>query len=71
MIAEGDKVVVSWILRGTQEGQLPGLPASGRQVDVSGLTIYYFHGNKIAGHWQEMDRMGLIQQLGGSGPREK
>jgi hypothetical protein len=36
---------------------------------VSGLTIYYFYGNQIAGHWQEMDRLGLLQQLGGSRPK--
>jgi predicted ester cyclase len=70
LIAEGDKVAVSWRFRGTQAGQLPGIRASGRQVDVSGLTIYYFNGNQITGHWQEIDRMGLVQQLGGSGPRE-
>jgi predicted ester cyclase len=68
LIAEGDKVAVSWRFRGTQAGPLPGVPASGRQVDVSGLTIYDFHGDKIAGHWQEIDRVGLMQQLGGSGP---
>ncbi len=71
LIAEGDKVAVSWIFQGTQTGQLPGIPASGRQVDVSGLTIYDFDGDKIAGHWQEIDRVGLMQQLGGSGPTEK
>lgn len=71
LIAEGDKVAVSWIFRGTHAGRLPGIPASGTQVDVSGLTIYYFNGNKIAGHWQEIDRVGLMQQLGGAGPGKK
>ncbi len=69
LIAEGDKVAVSWRFRGTQAGPLPGMPASGKPVEVSGITIYDFEGDKIAGHWQEIDRVGLMQQLGGSGPK--
>lgn len=63
LIAEGNKVAVSWRFQGTQKGGLPGFPATGKQVNVSGLTIYSFVNGKITGHWQVMDRLGLISQL--------
>jgi len=30
---------------------------------MSGLTIYYFDGDRISGHWQIVDRMSVYQQL--------
>lgn len=63
-IAEEDKVAISWFMTGTQQGDLPGLPATGKQIKVSGLTIYYFFEGKIIGHWQVFDRLGLMGQLG-------
>lgn len=41
MIAENEKVVASWIMSGTQSGNLPELPASGKPFSISGMTIYY------------------------------
>src|SRR6266511_136575 len=37
MVAEGDKVVVRWSLRGTQQGDYQGRPATGKTVSVAGM----------------------------------
>jgi len=64
MIAEDEKVVASWIMSGTHEGDLPQLPATGRQFSISGMTIYYFEANKVTGHWQAFDQLGFLSQIG-------
>lgn len=64
MNAEDDKVVISWFMTGTQRGDLPNLPATGKKIKVSGITIYYFKEGKIIGHWQVFDRLSLLAQLG-------
>lgn len=64
IIAEDDKVAVSWKFTGTQSGDIPGLPTSNKVVTVFGLTIYYFLNNKLIGHWQIVDRFGFLKQIG-------
>ena len=63
-IAEGDKVVNRWTARGTQDGDLPGLPASGRTSTVTGISIDRIEGGKIAESWGNWDTLGMMQQLG-------
>lgn len=63
LVAAGDRVAVRWSAAGTQLGALPGLPASGRRLKFSGQTLYELKGDRIAGHWQIVDRLGFVQQL--------
>lgn len=65
MVAEGDKVAVSWMWEGTHKGELGGIPATGKVIKMSGLTIYSFEDGKASGHWQMVDRLGVYQQLAG------
>lgn len=62
-IAEGDKVAISWQFQGTHKGNIRELQATGKQVKVLGLTIYYFDDKKIRGHLQVVDRLGFFEQL--------
>lgn len=63
-IAEGDKVVSRWTGRGTQQGELMGMPASGKQATVSGISIDRIEGGKIIESWNNWDTLGMLQQLG-------
>ena len=63
-IAESDKVVVRWKLRGTHKGALFGIPPTGKQVEVSGITIYRIADGKIVEERGEEDALGLMRQLG-------
>ena len=58
-----DRVVVTWLWTGTHRGEIAGFPATGRQLRMSGATVYHFEGERIAGHWQIADRLGIFQQL--------
>jgi steroid delta-isomerase-like uncharacterized protein len=62
-IADGNAVVATWFWTGTHAGDLPGFPASGKQIKMSGATVYYFANDRINGHWQITDRLGVFQQL--------
>lgn len=64
MFADGEAVVVTWLWSATHQGDLPGFPATGKPIRMSGATVYYFdETDRIAGHWQITDRLGVYQQL--------
>ena len=64
LIAEGDLVVVYWIARGTNTGTGNGLPATGKQVEQSGITIWRIVDGKIKEEWSAFDQLSLMRQLG-------
>jgi predicted ester cyclase len=64
MIAEGDKVSVLARFRGVHNGDLMGIPPTGKQVDVPFAITYRLAQGKIAQHWMSFDRMTLMEQLG-------
>lgn len=63
-IAEGDTVVTHFIARGTHQGPLWGLPATGKWVEVRGVLISRCSGETIVTQWGLADLLGLLQQLG-------
>ncbi len=64
MIAEGDKVVTRWTIRGTHQGDLMGIPPTGKRIEVSGITMHPFVDGKIVEGWTNVDMLGMLQQLG-------
>ena len=60
-IAEGDKVVTRWTLHGTHRDMLWGMPASGKQVTWTGITIWRIADGKIVQAWQGTDDRRLLQ----------
>lgn len=67
-IAAGDKVVSRWTMAGTHQGELLGIPATGKHVRQTGVTIYRLDNARIAELWFFPDSMGLMQQLGAIPP---
>ena len=64
-IAEGEKVVNRFTLRGTHQGETEEFgPPTGRQVELKGITISRVEGGKIVEEWQAYDNLGVMQQLG-------
>lgn len=64
MLAEGDRVMVQWTFRGVHQGELDGLPPTGKQVTWSGINIFRLADGKIAEVWDISDRLWMWQQLG-------
>lgn len=62
--SDGDDVVMTWLWEATHLGDLPGFPATGRTIAMSGATVYRFDSSdRLIGHWQVTDRLGVFQQL--------
>ena len=64
MIAEGDKVVVRYTIEGTHEGELFGVPPTGRQLSIESMTVERVSDGKIREHWRITDSLDMMQQLG-------
>lgn len=64
LIAEGDKVAWRWTFRGTHTDTLLGIPATGRQITLTGITIDRLAGGRIVERWSQVDFLGMMQQLG-------
>jgi steroid delta-isomerase-like uncharacterized protein len=64
LIAEGDLVVVYWVARGTNTGTGNGLPATGKQVEQAGITIWRIVDGKIKEEWSAFDQLSMMKQLG-------
>lgn len=64
VIAEGDLVLHDWRVTGTQTGELMGIPATGRAIDIGGASIYRVHDGRMVEGWSLYDRVGMNQQLG-------
>ena len=56
IIAEGDKVVVRWTLRGVHTGPMLGMPPSGREVTEGVIAIFRVAGGKIVERWAAFAR---------------
>ena len=64
-IAEGDKVVTRWTVRGTHQGEIEEFgPPTGKQVELEGITIHRIEGGKIVEEWERYDNLSVMLQLG-------
>ena len=64
VIAEGDKVVVRWTVRGTHEGEIEAFgPPTGKQLEQEGITIQRIEEDKIVEQWEHYDFLSFLQQL--------
>jgi steroid delta-isomerase-like uncharacterized protein len=65
VIAEGDKVVTRWTLRGTHQGEVEEFgPPTGKRVVLEGITIHRISEGKIVEEWERYDNLDVLQQLG-------
>jgi predicted ester cyclase len=62
--AENDKVVNRYTGRGAHRGEYLGVAPTGREVELSGVTIFRLSGGKIVEGWDFYGGLGLLCQLG-------
>ena len=59
-----DKVALRWSGQMTHSGDALGMPATGRSVRLTGITIVRIVNGKIAEGWDNWDQLGMLQQIG-------
>jgi predicted ester cyclase len=63
-LAQGDKVVTRKVLRGTHTGAFQGIEPTGAEVAIHVIDIVRVADGRIVEHWNVVDRLGLLTQLG-------
>ena len=64
LVAEGDKVAMYQIWSGTHIGEFMGIPATNKSFSVDVFNFVRFENGKMVEHWENVDMMGMMQQLG-------
>ena len=64
VFGQGDKIVKHWNFKGTHTGEFFGIPASGKKVDIDGVTLVKMKDGKIAQEQDFLDNLSFYQQLG-------
>jgi len=61
----GDRVCTRWTARGTNDGELMGMPPTGKRVEITGNSIDRFDADgKLVETWDQWDNAGFMTQLG-------
>ncbi|MDP1844363.1 MAG: ester cyclase [Sediminibacterium sp.] len=63
-VSDQNLVAITWIMTGTNTGNIGEMPATNKKIAVNGVTIYHFVDGKICGHTQVFDRTTVMKQLG-------
>jgi len=66
LVAESDKIVVRWAMRGVHVGAFMDIAPTNNPVVLRGINIYQITNGKIAANYEQVDIFGLLRQLGGS-----
>lgn len=64
VVAEGDRVVARTTMTGTHQGELEGIPATGKAISQPSITIFQLANGKIIEAWYAADHLSFMQQLG-------
>ena len=64
LIVAGDRVVGRFVYRGTHTGDLMGIPATGKAVEMRSIDIWRVQDDMFVEHWDELNLMEVFQQVG-------
>lgn len=64
VLADGDLVSARMMARATHQKEFAGFPATGKEVEVRVMGMIRVADGRIVEHWNVMDELALMQQLG-------
>ena len=64
IIAEGNLVSIYWTASGTNTAAGWGIPATGKSVSASGMTLFRFERGLIQEEWSVFNLYSILKQLG-------
>jgi steroid delta-isomerase-like uncharacterized protein len=66
LVAEDDRVVVYWRIEGIHKGTIFGVPGTGKAFTGNSISTITFQDGKVVRYTVLPDRLGIIEQLGGT-----
>ena len=60
----GRTATIRFTMGGTHVGEFMGVPATGTEIALPGITILRFNGDQVIERWSQADMLGLLVQLG-------
>lgn len=65
LIAEDDRVVVRWEMKGTHKGDFPGIDVAptGQSITLKGVAVYRVENEKLQERWVISDVYGLLKEV--------
>lgn len=64
IVGEDEIVAARYHWRGTHRGSFLGIPPTGKTILVRGMDFYRLRDDKIVEHWDNVDDLGMLTQLG-------
>jgi steroid delta-isomerase-like uncharacterized protein len=64
MLVDGDKVVTYKTFHGTHEGEMMGVPGTGKEFAVDVMDIVRYRDGQVVEHWNVVNQVPLLQALG-------
>lgn len=64
LVTDGSVVTEVFTARGTHRGELMGVAATGRTVELRGINVFRVERGLIVERWGRLDELGLRRQLG-------
>ena len=64
LVAEGETVLARLSVMGTHAGDLIGVPATGKTIEIGVLDLFQIRDGKLIEHWALLDNLGLMRQIG-------
>ena len=64
MVAEGDTVAVHYVVEATHQGDVLGIPATGRRIRWDAFDVYRVSNGKIVEEWAGDDLLAVLVGMG-------
>ena len=64
VVAEGDRVVARVTITGTHQGRFMGIEPTGKPMTIRSVDIWRVEDGQLKEHWDVVDRLEFMQQLG-------
>ena len=62
-IAEDDRVMTRWTIRGVHQGEFRGMAPTGEEIEINGIGIFRFSAEgKVVESWDSYDQFSLMRQ---------
>jgi predicted ester cyclase len=61
---DGDVCAIRFTMTGRHVADFMGVPATGSEIALPGITILHFRGNRVIERFSQADMLGLLVQIG-------